>query len=346
MRIRLAFTALLILPLAAAQSVYVQPAGYETVEGNSSSGIPFSYASARVQQSDSNRIGVVMPAISMLRFRRDRNAGASGVARTLNVGVTMGKNDIATFSSSFGNNWLGAPTTVYTIRSTNLPDITLPPPAFPAPFTVPIVFDVPYYYDGVDSLMWEIQLGSAVTGTYSLDWVSAATTTNGATTTALGTGCTTQNGAMSLTTTFTATATALNLTWSTASGPSSVPLTVLLGLSDPNLAIPGFCANIRSDAIISVPLGDTGPTGSLAQTMSFPWSPAFAGWDMFTQTLAPDASQAAFPLALSNGRRSPMPATAGGPGSNGIKRTYSTTSLNATTGSTPSVSAVVTEINY
>lgn len=337
---------LFLLSAAVAQNLYVQPAGYEAVEGNSSSGIPFSYVSSRVQQSDSNRIGIVMPAISMLTFRRDRSAGATGIARTIDVTVLIGKNDINTFSTNFATNWLSAPTTVYTRKPTNLPDITMAPPAPPAPFAIPIVFDSSYFYDGVDSLMWEIQVDAGTTGTYSMDWVSAATTTNGATSTALGTGCTTPNGAMSLTTTFSATATNLSLSFATLRAPSTTPLTVLLGLSDPNLAIPGFCANVRTDAIASAPLGTSSATGGLTLALTFPWSPSFSGWSMYSQIIAPDASQAGFPLAFSNGRQSPMPLTAGGPAPTGIKRTYSLTSSGATTGSTPSVSAVVTQISY
>lgn len=337
---------LLLSPFAAAQNLYVQPAGYAAVEGNSSSGIPFSYVSSRVQQSDSNTIGLVMPAIGSLAFRRDRTAGATATARTIDVTLLMGKNDINAFSTNFATNWLSAPTTVYARKPTNLPDISTAPPAPPGPFVIQIVFDAPFFYDGVDSLMWEAQVDSGVTGTYSMDWVSAATTTSGATSTLLGTGCNTPNGAMSLTTTFGATATTLNLAFSTLRGPSNAPLSVLLGVSNPNLAIPGFCTNIYSDAIANVALGTTGATGTLAQTLSFPWSPSFAGWSLYSQTLAPDASQAGFPIAFSNGRESPMPLTAGGPAPTGIKRTYSLTSSSAATGSSPSVSAVVTQISY
>jgi hypothetical protein len=52
------------------------------------------------------------------------------------------------------------------------------------------------------------------------------------------------------------------------------------------------------------------------------------------------------PIALSNGCMSTTPPTRGGPVPTGVKRTYSLTSSNAVTGSTPSVSAIVTQIAY
>ncbi|MBK8976136.1 MAG: hypothetical protein IPM29_09430 [Planctomycetes bacterium] len=337
---------LLLTPFAAAQNIYVQPIGYDGVEGNSSTGIPFSYLSARVQQADSNRIGLPMGAISSLTFRRDRTAGATAVARTVDVTVLMGKCDINAFTSTFANNWLAAPTTVYATKPTNVPDLSMAPPAPPGPFVVPIVLDVPFSYDGVDSLLWEMTVDNGVTGTYSLDWVSAATTTSGATSTALGTGCTTPNGAMALTTTFSADAVNLNLSFNTTRAPASAPLTLLLGFLDPNLTIPGLCAALHSEGTVNAPIGTASATGALTAGFPIPWSPLFSGVTLYSQVFGPDLSQAGLPIALSNGRMSPLPLTSGGPAPTGYRRTFSTTSSTAVTGSAPSTSAVVTQIIY
>lgn len=343
MRISLLFLATSL----ASQNLYVQPQGYEGVEGNSSSGIPFSYASARVQQADSNRIGMPMPAITSLTFRRDRLVGATATARTIDVTVLMGKNDINTFSATFATNWLSPPSTVYTPKPTNLPDITVRPPVPPAVFDIAIPFDIPYAYDGVDSFMWEILVDNGITGTYSMDWVSAATTTSGPTSTQLGSGCTTANGVMSLTTAFSATATTLNLSFSTLRAPSTAPVILALGTFDPNLPLPGFCAALRTDAIIQASIGTSGATGSLSSVvLPVAWHNSLANVTLFSQVLSPDLSQAGIPIALSDGRMSTTPPTSGGPAPTGIKRTYSLTSSSAVTGSAPSVSAVVTQIAY
>ena len=152
---------------------------------------------------------------------------------------------------------------------------------------------------------------------------------------------------MGLTTTFSATATALNLSFTVARGPSSAPVVLALGLADPNLTLPGFCTAIRTDAIAQVPLGTTNTTGSLSgAVISAPWNDAFPGVVLFTQVLAPDASQTGVPVALSDGRQSPLPLTSGGPAPTGVRRTYSTSSSSAPTGVAPSTSAVVTEIRY
>jgi hypothetical protein len=156
---------LLFVSIAAAQNYYVQPPGYAGVEGNSSTGIPFSYLSARVQQGDANRIGQPMPAISGLSFRRDRSAGASSTARTVDVTILMGKCNIAAFTNTFDNNWLSPPTTAYATRPTNLPDISGAQTP-PGPFVVTIPLDSPFNYDGVDSLLWELKVDNGVTGTW------------------------------------------------------------------------------------------------------------------------------------------------------------------------------------
>lgn len=345
MRTLLSFVAL--AATMAAQNLYTQPDGYADVEANSSSGIPFSYLSARVQQSDSNRIGLPMPAIASMSFRRDRSAGASSSARTVDVTVLMGKNDINVFSNTFASNWLSAPNTVYTMKPTNLPDISTAPPAPPAPFAVTIPLDVTYNYDGVDSFMWEILVDNGVTGTYSMDWSSVAINTAGGTTTLLGTGCTTPNGAMSLTTSFNADVTNLNLNFSTLRAPSTAPVVLAFGLSNPNLPLPGLCTSLYTDALVQVALGTSGSTGSLASVgFSVPWQNSFSGVDLFSQVLSPDLTQVGLPLALSNGRQSPLPLTRGGPAPAGIKRTYNLSSSSALTGTTPSTSAVVTQFVY
>lgn len=346
-RMRTLLSLLSLSAAVAAQNLYVQPDGYAGVEGNSSTGIPFSYLSARVQQADSNRIGQPMPAISSLAFRRDRSAGSSSTARTIDVTILMGKNDIATFSNTFANNWLSTPTTVYTMKPTNLPDISVAPPAPPGPFVVTIPLDVNFNYDGVDSFMWELLVDNGVTGTYSMDWSSAAINTAGATSTALGTGCTTPNGVMSLTTSFSADVNNLNLSFSTLRAPSSAPVILALGVSNPNLPVPGLCTSLYTDALLQVPLGTSGTTGSLSSVViSAPWQDSFAGVNLFSQVLSPDLSQTGLPLALSNGRQSPLPLTRGGPAPAGIRRTYSTSSSSALTGVAPSTSAVVTQITY
>lgn len=337
----------LLATALAAQSFHHQPPGYGDVEGNSSSGIPFSYLSARVQQLDASRIGQALPTISALTWRRDRLVGTTATARTVDVTILMGKGDLGTFTATFANNWLAPPTTVYASRPTALPDITVRPTLPPAPFDVSIALDAPHAYDGVDSLLWEVLVDNGVTGTYSLDWVSAATNTAGGTTTALGTGCTTPNGTMSLTTSFSADVTDLRLTFSTLRAPATAPLTLLLGLADPDLPLPGLCANLRSDATLALPLGTSSATGTLSNVLfTLPWNGALAGLPLFSQVAAPDASQVGFPVALSNGRESPLPLTRGGPAPTDFRRTYNLTSSSAATGSAPSASAVTTQVTY
>jgi hypothetical protein len=332
---------------SAAQNTYVSPPGYAAVEGNSSSAIPWVYVGARVQQADGNQVGTPMN-VTAIAFRQNDSTSSAAVGQSRDVTVLMSKANLATFSSTFANNYLTPPATVFARRTIVLPDWSLRPPVAPAPFTLRFPFDAPFPYDGADAVMWELVVENGMTGgTFSQDWVSAARNTPGGTTTLLGTGCTTSNGAMSLTTSFSATVNDLVLSFSTLRAPPSAPVVVLIGLSDPNLSIPGLCTALRTDAILSSTLGTASATGGLSGAqITVPWSDSFANGVLFSQVVSPDASQPGIGVALSNGRQSPLPPTRGGPAPVNIQRTYSTSSATATTGIAPSDSPVVTRFEY
>jgi hypothetical protein len=338
--------ALLGLSLAA-QQTYVSPPGYEVLDGDSSSSIPWVQAQARVQQADANAAGIPM-VVRAIAFRQDDSASSAVVGQSRVVSVKMAKADVATFTSTFDLNYAAFPVTVISRRTVSLPNWSSPPATSPGSFSLRLPFDMPFAYDGAGAILWELAVENGTTGgTFAQDWVSTEQIVNAPPSTALGTGCNTPSGRMTLTTVFSATATHLVLGFSVMRAPTNAVVVALLGLNDPNFTFPGLCTALRTDAIVSTVLGRADGGGSLlAFDRSVPWQNIYAGAVLLTQTAALDASQRWVPVALSNGRQSPAPLTRGGPAPTGVARTYNTSSFNAMTGVTPSTTAVVTRFEY
>lgn len=270
-----------------------------------------------------------------------------GQVRTPDITVLLAPTNICTFTSTFANNYLSTPTTVYTRKWTRLPNWTYPPINRPQTFTLVFMFDVPYAHTGQNALMWEIVVenGSAMDG-YPQDLVTTASTVEGDRTT-LQAGCTTPNGDFWLTHEYRATGNGLEFEWSGYHAPPFAPLVVALGLSDPNATVPGLCAPLRTDALFALPIGVANGLGRFSHPhVTIPWIPALAGVATFNQVASPDASQAALPIALSSAVQIVLPTRPATPGPTNFARTYNMSSHNAATGVAPTNTAVVTRYTY
>jgi len=327
-----------------AQTVYyVSPPGTELVEGNSSSSISLGYGASRVQQIDNSLLGSGLRVTRSLAWRRDGSLGNPTAARTIEITILMTHSNFSAVGTTYTNNYLAAPTTVFpkakvTLDWSKAPKLT--PPEYDAVFPFKSVF----IYNDKDALLWETQTttGTATDSRYSQDWFStAAATTQGLRPQVLGAGCTTGNGAMTLNGTLTASATTFSFGWDVKGAPSSVPVSVYIGLRDPNL--PLFCSTLHTDALFPVPLGTTDTNGTIPLKLTgLAWSNSFSGFPFFSQALAPDKN--VFGASISNGLYSTAPRAKGGTAIQ-IKRTFTLNSATSATGSTPSSSAVATRFN-
>jgi hypothetical protein len=333
-------------PFLAAQT-RVSPLGAQAVEGGGTSSIPWVYAAARAQQADGDLIGSPL-AITKIAFRRDgTTSSTTAVARTIDVTLLMGDTSLASFGTTFASNFLNAPTTVFARRSVNFPDWTTPPTSRPMPFSLTFTLDAPYAHNGQNALLLELRgENSTAAGSYAMDWINGASTAYGAAPSALGTGCTTPNGTFTHTSTLTASATTANLGFGGSGAPAATQVYLLLGLVDPNLAVPGLCANLRTDAALALPLRVSTAGGSVTTTtLTTPWQPSFAGVRLFTQLAAADGNQPGLPLALSNGLASPLPSGPGLPAPTNQRRIYNLTSVTTPTGTGLSTTAVPIQYN-
>ncbi|HLU39942.1 MAG TPA: hypothetical protein VK081_11185, partial [Planctomycetota bacterium] len=294
---------------------------------------------------DNNLVGVGPSVILSIGWRRNGTANA-GAPKTTDLTVTMSHADYALVTNTFAANYKDTPQVVFVRKPVNLPDWNAPSSSVPSPMDVILPLDVPFIYNRVDALLYDVQNENNPLGIYTQDWVSGTPThVYGSFPTNLGVGCTTQNGVMTHRTALRASSTMVEAGFSVEQGPPHAAVVLLLGTSDPNLPV-GLCTTLRTLPIIDMPLGVTDASGRRpmlfnSHPIRAPWQQSFASLTFYTQTVAMDYSRPGIPIVLSNGVRAPMPATSG-PGDINVKRIYHTSSATAPTGTGPSVSAVPT----
>lgn len=297
--------------------------------------------STRTQQIDNNLVGLMLPIIRGIGFRRNGVANA-GAAKKTDLTVLMSHADFNSITNTFASNYKDQPVTVFTRKTVNLPDWNTLPPQSPPPFDVILPFDTPFIYNRQDALLWDVLNDNNPQGTYSQDWVSGTPTHNyGPYPTDLGPGCITPGGIFEHRCALRADASTLQLGFRVQGAPSGAAVIVMLGLSDPGIALPGLCTTLRCSPLLFLTLAAASSIGHINPTflVSTPYSPTFVGASIVTQALAADPAQPGFPLVLSNGLRSPMP-LAPGPGQIDVKRIYNTSSTTSPTGTGPALSAV------
>jgi len=302
-----------------AQRFIVSPPQAVNVEGTSSSGLLFSYATTRQQQVDSNLIGQKVALIKSLAFRQSNSHSRTGaVSRTIELQIDMGYG-VASPSTTYDNNYkANTRKTVFTKQNVSLPDWTKATPV-PAPFSLKFSLSNLFVYSNKESLVWDlIVTKNSSTGQYYVDWLpSAPAITKGTTPQVLGTGCTRGSATFTHTTNFTADSTNLMLSWGASNAPPQTPVLAAVGLSDPNLNL-GWCTNLRTDALLFLPVTSSNASGSVTGSLSTPWVDAFAGILIYSQVAANDPGPPAG-ITLSNGLVSSTPFARGGGGGAALK---------------------------
>ncbi|MEZ5965591.1 MAG: hypothetical protein R3F56_17285 [Planctomycetota bacterium] len=157
----LGMTALFALS-AAAQNVTVFPSDHASRDGYSSqSYFPFSYGICR-QQALYHRRDLAIPngsSITGAGVRHD--AGSSSTGYRIQLEVLANQTSIdprpglpTSMSSTFASNYQGTPTTVFTRKIVDLPNLTATS-ARPSPTNVTVTFDTPFRYDATKNLLTE-----------------------------------------------------------------------------------------------------------------------------------------------------------------------------------------------
>jgi len=292
----------------------VSPSSTSGNEGDANNAFPWNSTTARRYTQIHSDIGGSALSISMLSFRG--NAGNTTVyngIRACDMEMNMADSvdwDQATFI--FAANYAGPVTSVFARRVINLGPLGPNTTAGPNPFTIFVPLDSPYSYAGTRSLMWEaLVYSNTVAGTFNqLDAESGSSATG--TSTITGTGCTVVGRTSAMTHTFSATDRAGTLVMipTISNGPSNAYSLLALGFSNPNLPIPGLCANSYTDLAALIEIGSTSAAGALSgdNGVAFVLPNVYAGAVLTSQAISLDLTST-FPLllAVSNGRSVVLP---------------------------------------
>jgi hypothetical protein len=310
------FTALAVVLPASAQSYVVSPPQAATTEGGTWFDSPFT-GPCRHQQINVDLRGAAR-TFSALAFRRDGLAPANAtlVARTLDLEVSCATGSYSGSGTSFATNYVSAPSVVFTRKLIGIPDFSALPDSLPAAWSIHLAFDFPHAYAGNADFLTELKVWSSSSPNGCLvDGVSARDTTLVGGFRSVGSGCPTANGTMGVRGVI-ATNSAMassSFDWSIARGPSSAAAGLLVGLGDPDVAVPGLCPTsggnrLRCDGSIASVIGllDAGGSWTLP-TFTVPWQPAFVGAALTAQAAAVDPTQQGLGIAVSQGIVSIVP---------------------------------------
>ncbi len=307
--------------LVAQVTTVVSPVGSATLEGDSNNVFPFGQTTARRYMQIHADLGATPLVITKLAFRINTPATALNYTgtRTHDIEVYMGEglpNAQALPSFTYDANYAAPkltvlPRTLVTWGPTGQ-SVVPGPNAFNG--TMEIVLATPFVYTGTAPLIWEIAyFGSTAAGSMAAYDADASTTLTGVST-ILGTGCAPTGATTLMTHTYVINDTAgtLLMNGTIAGGPPNALALMAIGFTNPNLAVPGLCANLYTDATLVQVLGLTSATGAYTAdnpTGAFVVPNTATGITLFTQAFAFDPlSTFALPLTASNGRSATVPA--------------------------------------
>ena len=298
-------------PVPAQSQTFTTPNGYDMTEGNA---IFFHWSgSRRMQVLDNTNRTAVVPLLKQVAFRRDASGGGNtSTARSFPVEFSVGYHVWGNASCTFDNNYKpGTKQTVYTQKSTNIPDWTQVPAPAPGPWDLVLMFDTPFTYIPTEALLWDLVLLNASAGGSMDRHYVAYEASSGSS--SLGAGCTTasQTSPSGLSLSFLNNGTAgLALRPSLSRTAPGAPAYLGIDAVASNLTLPGLCGILYVNPVLVVPLGTTTATGSLsAPEIRVPPNPLLVGAPLYCQGLIPDASQPGIPVQLSEGRTGTFPVT-------------------------------------
>lgn len=310
---------LAVLAIAAstlsAQAPLIYPNGKDIAGGDGYQHFLFSNSEYFHQQLTSDARGQTFKAKS-IAFRRDelRPSREDGT-RTVQVEILMGPGSLAAFGSTFAKNYTSAPTTVVKKRNYKFPWLIGVSPGFSS-FELRFPFDQQYSHTSGNDLVFQTHVTGPYTGkTIFVDHDSIGFA-GYSTSTALSVGCksatqfaTYFEHEMKVQYYYRGDSTHLAASFSGAAPGSDAH--AMIGLSDPNLAIPGLCTRLRSDAsIFTWNMGRAHfiyGIGSAALTFG-KYQASWSGLSLYSQAYCPDTRTNGIPVRLTGGLKVTLPA--------------------------------------
>src|SRR5262249_14607144 len=128
-------------------------------------------------------------------------------------------------------------------------------------------------------------------------------------------------------------------------GPTSAPSVLLVGLTSPNVPLPGLCTSVYTDAAIFSVSDTTTATGEIvtipSPSFTLAYDPLLVGFTVTAQAASLDASQPGLKVAASNGNTASLPPLMPVPAVQ-IARIFSNGAPTATTGTLSKTTGLVT----
>ena len=307
----------LLAGAALAQGAIVSPLGTDVVEGNSNNIFPFGATTVRRYQQVHSDLGSTPLMITQLSFRMNASTVNYAGTRTMDMELHMGDGVPAMqHSFVFDNNYIGAKVLVLPRQNIVFgpqgQSVTPGPNAFT---NMDLILPAPFVYTGANSLVWEVtHYGATVAGTMSaLDADGTSTTTSPSSITGIGciaTGLTAEMTHLFICVDIGGT---LVLIPTITNAPASSLAILGIGFTNPNLAFPGLCGNVYTDAVIAPFLGFTSATGTFTADNSaaaIVLPNGLTGVALRTQAFVVDPLSAQpIPFCVSNGRSVTVPAS-------------------------------------
>lgn len=307
----------ILLPALAAQGTIVSPVGAASTEGSSSSGVPFNTTGARRMLQVHGDLGATPRSFSKLAFRMNAGTTLYTGTRAADIELFMGPSvGPASISFFYANNFIGTPTPVIARRTVNFGPQGQAVTPGPNPFTsaMDLPLDAPFVYSGTGSIAWDyVQYSSTLTGTFSsLDGDIGSSTTFASTITGTGCTCTGRTAAMVHGASGIDVGGKLAINFTVTNGPTSAPVILAIGGTNPNTPFPGLCSSLFTDLTFQLPIGTTSAAGAITTTeagaATLVLENSIPGVTLFTQTHSLDTGRVGeLPLCNSNGRTFTIP---------------------------------------
>ena len=257
--------------------------------------------------------------IRSIRLRRS-SFHSTATSHSARLTITVGQGSYSNFGTTFASNYTGTPTVVLKDKTVNFPNWSTVTKQFPAPFDFAPPLDKLYVYTGTSELIVEFK--SDAPANYSFGSVDGANwRTNGDVyggSRQVSNGCVVGTNTSAMRTTFYFISknggASSEIYMATYYAPATVPAFFLLGLTNPNLKIPGLCATLNANPDFVFLIGTTDSSGTARNTLQMgPYSGKLAGAMLYGQTLAPDTSRPKLPLALGHAVQVQLPPNTMGP---------------------------------
>ncbi len=301
--------------LLPAQTSFISPVTASAAAGSTQNSFPWASGVVRRYQQIHSDI-TMAGAIKSLATRVNENTTNYTGTATLDLEMFMGQ--AATgydgISQIFDNNYLAQTKTKVLTRKI----VTLGPQGQNTTpigvFTnMTILFDTPFPYAPTQSLIWEaVVYQNTIVTSFGASDADVSTMTSGTLTTT-GTGCiaTGRTAAMTQSAFIQDMGGALSYAVGTTNGPSSAPVVLSIGGTNPNIMVPGIiCGGLYTDLLMSFAIGTTTAAGAIPNTegigVSMPNT--IGGLVFYSQQHAIDPGLSEyFKLANSNGQQVTVP---------------------------------------